>query len=270
MHNYWFQESKLDSIYLTFSVEKPEKSDLISWKKMGICGLSVTIPHKEWAFQVADFRDSGAENMKAANTLIFKEDGIHAYNTDGFGAVQAVQNFDRKLISQKSTKDILILGTGGSARGISFSIAEELKKSKSGQKIFISGRSPEKAEALCKDLNQIFPGSSYPLPLFELQVSEPDYLGLIIHTTNLGMKGMSQEAILPQTFFAEDMVLFDIVYNPRETKLIKEAKKSKTKIIYGIDMLLFQGVRQFELFTGRKPSKTQIDSMGKRLKQALK
>lgn len=262
LHNELYATLGIPAIYLSFPVQNPTKEDIISLYKFGVRGLSVTIPHKEWAFKIADFHDPTAEQMKASNTLVLREDGIHAYNTDGMGAVQAITEKDSDLLNTNLEGDILILGSGGSARGIGFAILEEFKKQNPSKPlskhIILSARNQSTALPLVEEMNAYLPNSTYFLPLDKIKESQPQYIELVIHTTNLGMKGQDPGSILPQEFLNSDMTVFDIVYNPEQTSLIQSAKKAKCEIIYGIDMLIYQGVRQIELFTNKNPTNKSI------------
>lgn len=270
LHNEIYRKLGINALYQVFPVKNPEKQDLLSMQKMGITGLSVTIPYKEWAFSIADEHDASAIPMKSCNTLLLEKDRIIGYNTDGLGALESIRIADKKLLDSPKTGDILILGSGGSARGIGFAILYHWKEQNNPtlrKKIFLSARNFEKADKLLKDMNEYLPGSSYFIPLEEMQKSQPQFIDLVIHTTPMGMLGKEQTSLLPTSFFRSGMTLFDIVYNPLKTDLVRIAKKQGCKIIPGIDMLLYQGAEQVRLFTG---SSTKPKLLGKIRKLLIK
>jgi shikimate dehydrogenase len=253
IHNGLYKEYNLEYIYLVLEKEKPTKKILLQNDSISFDGLSVTIPHKEWAFKNADFKDEASQIMKASNTLFKKEDKIYAYNTDGMGAVRAILEYSPFVFN--SEKDILILGSGGSARGISYSI---LKQGLSKNKICISARNSKTSTSLVKDLNKIQKDKAYTIPLEELK---ENHFGLIIHTTPMGMKGKETGSILELDFLHKENILFDIVYNPLETELVKLAKLKGCKIIPGYEMLIYQAMEQFFIFTEIKVTEKQIEKV---------
>jgi len=261
IHNTLFQFYKYNGVYLVFEKEKPDTKFLKSLKSIGVKGLSVTIPHKEWAYKIAREKDFISSTMKASNTLVLKNDVIKAYNTDGPGAWNAVKN-----IVGKNSGNILILGSGGSASGIAFSIAQVLPKNK---RIFISARNYKTSASLVKKINSIKNNTAEFIALEGIQKYSPA-ISLVIHTTPLGMKGKENRALLPATFFHKGQFLFDIVYNPLETELVKNAQKGGASIIPGYEMLLNQAYLQFELFTGIKPEKKGMEIVTTELLKFLK
>ncbi|WCL50383.1 shikimate dehydrogenase family protein [Leptospira sp. GIMC2001] len=278
LHNGLFQDHRMNRVYMVFPIENPTKDELLTLNRYGLRGLSVTIPYKEWAYQIADILDPTAERMGAANTLLFTDKGIVAYNTDGIGALESILNKNPKLVEQSESGDILILGYGGSARGIAFAILDYMmQKSKPDmngssidkgiiqKKIFIAGRDPIKAENLIQDLRKFSHLLIDFIPLEKIEPNSLDNVKLLIHTTPAGMKNNSIENIIPNNCIHSSMTVFDIVYNPKKTNLLIAAKKKSAKIIYGLDMLLYQGMRQFELFTGVSPTKKDIRKSKQRL-----
>lgn len=276
LHNGIYQAMGIPASYHVFQIHEPKKEDILRLHAFGLRGLSVTIPHKEWAFRIADSCDPSATRMKSANTLLVHEGRIEAYNTDGLGALQSILAHDKDLLDPFREGDILILGSGGSARGIGFAILEyflqilEAHPGKSlAKNIVLSARNTGSALALAQEMNQYLPQSTYFIPLSEMQANQPQYVELLIHTTSVGMKGQETECLLPSSSLHPDMTVFDIVYNPHKTLLIRQAKKLGCDIIYGIDMLVYQGVRQIELFTGESPRPKLIRKIKKEMMDRL-
>lgn len=251
IHNSLMNEYNCNGIYLAFELEKPDKEILNNMIKLGFKGLSVTIPHKEWAYKIADEHDFISDTMKSSNTLILEKDVIKAYNTDGPGALDAIKEYTGDLLFNRSSGNVLILGSGGSAKGISFSLMENSSPDKI---IFISARNDKTGIDLVKKINRYKKNKAEFIPLDKIE-KETKHISLIIQTTPVGMKKKipaktADELLLKPSFFSKEQFLFDIVYNPLQTPLVKAALKNGAKTIPGYEMLLNQAYRQFNLFTG--------------------
>jgi shikimate dehydrogenase len=267
IHNTLFNEYGLNAVYLVFERESPDKYSLLKAKEsiIRLQGLSVTIPHKEWAFQISDECDETGQIMQASNTLILNSEGvIHSFNTDGFGAVRAIEDVKRNFFST-TKKDILILGSGGSARGICY----EIQRRGFAGKIVIAARNEVTAKAIVNILNSTKPLAAEYVPLEKIQ-EESKRFALIIQTTSVGMKGKENSSILPESFFQPEHIVFDIIYNPIRTPFILAAMKAGSKIIPGYEMLLYQAMEQFKLFTGITVSPRNIKLIRKLLEEKLR
>jgi shikimate dehydrogenase len=264
IHNTLFSEYKQNAIYLVFEKEYPDKFTLFKEKRLiKIYGLSVTIPHKEWAFTISDECDETGKAMESANTLIVNSEGsIQSHNTDGIGAVKAILEAKKNFLS--ITKDVLILGSGGSARGISYA----LLKSGFINKIVIGARNEEKGKQIVSSLNLVKPLSSEYLSIEEV-IKQKKRFYLIINTTPVGMKGINELPILPEDFFSKTQLIFDIVYNPTKTPMVLAGIKAGAKIIPGYEMLLYQAMEQFKLFSGIIPSSKHVNQVRKLLESKL-
>jgi shikimate dehydrogenase len=244
LHQKLFDRYKVNSTYLVFpynpSFSLPQFREISRW---GIRGLSVTIPFKEYAFESSDIRDPLSEKMKSSNTLIFNNDKIYSYNTDGPGAIQAIKRYEPSILKEKAK--IMILGSGGSARGIAFPLLESIKES--GSKVFITSRNQVKGQDLMRDLLSYFPDSVEWVD-WESKADLSLDMDLLIQTTPMGMKGNEQSSPIPKEKINSNSIIFDIVYNPQITPLVQNALDRKCKIIPGISMLVYQGILQFSLF----------------------
>lgn len=268
IHNTLFQLANYDGVYLVFEKKDWPAVGLGPLQTMGICGLSVTIPFKEWAFQSADEACTASKTMKASNTLLFESGKVYAKNTDGEGALKSILVQDKSLLQADDSSQVLLLGSGGSAKGILFSIVEYINKQKKPvhKKIRILARN---AIAVQEMIDSLDAGNLIqPISLDEAY-EESKNISLVIHTTPVGMKGMGGEPLLGKDFFHKQMTLFDIVYNPLETALVKLAKKKRCRIIPGYSMLLYQGIRQFEYFTKIEPKQKWIHTIDKLLLKKL-
>ncbi|MCE9501552.1 MAG: shikimate dehydrogenase, partial [Leptospira sp.] len=191
--------------------------------------------------------------------------GIHAFNTDGYGAVKSIEESGIGFFEKKKG-DVLILGSGGSARGISYAL---LKKNLGEKNIIISSRNSATGQSLANDLNSIESAKTQFIPLTEIE-KEKNRFSLVINTTPVGMKGNLSGSLLPENFFSKKTTLFDIVYNPFATDLVKSAKKAGSVIIPGYEMLIHQAMKQFFLFTGIKVNRKYIVRVRKKILKALK
>ncbi|TGM23985.1 shikimate dehydrogenase family protein [Leptospira meyeri] len=249
IHNTLFQLSGYDGVYLVFENQRWKEIGLRPLMDLGVRGVSVTIPYKEWAYSQANIVCKASQTMGSSNTLLLRE-GIEAVNTDGTGAVRSILQADPNLLDPHQEKQILVLGSGGSAKGILFSIAESLQKNATKGKIQRKVNILARNEVATKEILFSLGNPEWlGVTTKETSMEEAENYDLIIHTTPVGMKGFSGEPLLNSDFFTKKHTLFDIVYNPLETELVKQAKKKKAEIIPGYHMLLYQGIRQFELFT---------------------
>jgi shikimate dehydrogenase len=232
MHNSAFEALGLNKAYVPFPATNVEKA-LAGCRALGVRGLSVTIPHKETVLAHIDSIDPVAEKIGAVNTLVFDEDKkIHGLNTDWIGANRALAD---KLDLQG--KRILLLGAGGSAKAIGFGLLE------AGAQVTLASRTQSRLETLADILQ------CDSLPLAEIDCVQADVL---VNATSVGMKLIGDVSLVPSACLANFQVVMDIVYSPLETKLLREAKSGGCEVINGLSMLLYQGVAQFEAWTGEE------------------
>ncbi len=250
LHNRGFRHHRLNSIYVPFPVEKTDRNIKKNLLKIGISGLSVTIPHKKWVAEVADQKDRLTKYCHAANTIINKENRWHAYNTDGKGALMAMES----ILGDLSQKNFLLIGYGGAATAVAHSLLlEGLPNS-----LFISGRDVKKKLLFVNSLRKAHPAYQTAIKTVEEKDLNPDEVDIIIHTTSIGMRGGPQGMPLSEKFIQKKHGIFDIVYTPKKTLLLDHARKKGAKIVPGFLMLLEQAYLQFELFTGKKPPQKKM------------
>jgi shikimate dehydrogenase len=260
MHNAVFSALRMDCIYHAFNVksEKLEKA-ILGANAMGFGGLNLTVPLKERALKLDCIKpDPLAESIGAINTVVFGKAGkIIGYNTDGLGAKQALLD---AAVEIKGSK-IVIAGAGGASRAIVFQLAAD------GADITVINRTEKKAIELARDIS----GAS-----LERKIKGAGLLGLkdllkeadvLINTTTLGMHPNSEDSIATAKELHPELTVFDIVYNPLETKLLKEAKSVGAKTVSGISVLVYQGAEAFRLWTGIEPP---VEIMKKAVLEALK
>jgi shikimate dehydrogenase len=234
----------LDFVFLAFNVKAEELEAAIQGLKvLGIHGLNVTMPHKMKVISYLGELDPTVKFLGSANTIVNKKGKLFGFNTDGIGAVRALQGNDVDLASS----NVLLLGAGGAGRSIALSIAEQARG------LVILNRDIEKARRLELDLKMKFSkniiGKSLSAISIKKYLKESDVL---INATNVGMKPNQFQSIVDSSLLTSNLAVMDIVYNPVETKLLTDAKKTGARTINGIDMLIHQGAVSFELWTGQK------------------
>jgi shikimate dehydrogenase len=239
MHNAAFSHEHYDAVYLAFEVDSIEKA-IQAMRTLPIRGSSITYPYKTDVLPLLDVIDETARRIGAVNTIMNKDGVLTGYNTDGFGACSALLDVTKSLAGKK----VLILGSGGASRSISFSLLEQ----KAG--ITIASRMGNSQDTLMTALRTYFKEAG-SCNINSLTCEECAAYDIIINCTPLGMKESDQLPI-PASFITSRHILFDIIYHPAETPLIKAAKANGAQILYGIEMLVHQGARQFEIWTGKK------------------
>ena len=256
MHNAAFDELGMDYAYVAFDVNpKNLQSAIEGAKSLNIRGFNVTIPHKIEVMQFLDEIDEVASLIGAVNTIDFKN--LKGYNTDGIGAVKAIEE-----VSSIKNKNVVVAGAGGASRAISFYLAKY-----GAESLTILNRNVDKAQGLAGDvsdsglINDVNAGSISEIGRY---LANAD---ILVDTTPIGMHPNIDDAPIALVGdMHEDLVVFDAVYNPNETVLLKEAIKAGAKPVHGIKMLLYQGAESFRIWTGRD---APVDAMEKALKDTL-
>lgn len=240
MQNAAFKASMIDAVYLAFEVKNIENA-LLAMKSLNIRGASVTIPFKIDVIDHLDEVDSLALEIGSVNTLHNVNGRIIGYNTDGYGAVDALINNNIQI----KDSNILIIGNGGSARAIAFTLIMQ------GANIFIAGRNAERIKPLVHDLRKKKPEIEYCL-IKDISLDFIKQIDIIINTTSVGMTPNIDNTPIDTDLIYSRHTIFDIVYSPNMTKLLLAGSDKNCKIVRGIEMLINQGARQFEIWTGKK------------------
>jgi shikimate dehydrogenase len=245
MHNAAFQQLKMDYVYVPFHVKRGNLGPAIDGaRSMGIKGLNITIPHKREVINYLDEIGQAAQLIGAVNTLKFNKNTLTGFNTDGVGAVKAIEE-----VTPVKGKKIIIMGAGGAARAISF----QLLISGAGE-VLIANRTRENACKLTAEFGKNFAASVGCLGLDDRLVGELKDTDVLINTTPVGMHPHEdQKPIVTSDMMHRDLVVNDIVYNPLKTALLKEAQKAGAKTISGTKMLIYQGLESFRIWTGITP-----------------
>jgi 3-dehydroquinate dehydratase/shikimate dehydrogenase len=229
VHNRAFQAQRLDAVYLPFFVKPPQLKDFFALADgLPVAGFSVTIPHKQKVLRYLDVVDPLARRIGAVNTVWKKAGKWRGTNTD---AAAVTIPLSRHLRLSKSS--ILVIGNGGAARGAAYSLMD------SGAKVFLVGRNPDRVRSLSKAC-----GAE---PLLREQLDKRKF-DAVVHATPLGMFPRTEGCFFPGAIPAE--LVFDMVYNPVETTLLRRAAQQGLTVISGLQMFLEQAARQFEIWTG--------------------
>lgn len=250
MHNDLFELYSIDANYVPFHVKPENLEDAVKgFKAINLSGLSITVPHKTAIMPLLDEIDPLAEAIGAVNTLVNDQGRFIGYNTDGLGYLRGI----KKEVPLFTDKNMLLIGAGGAARAIYFTMAQAGLKN-----IDIANRTLSQAEYLVG--NCPFPKNSEVLSLkdAEEQLSKYDF---IVQTTSIGMhpdvdsSPISVDNLKPTAFVS------DIIYTPLETKLLRDAKQKGARIQNGIPMFAYQGALQFEMWTGIFPDTDRMESV---------
>ena len=229
VHNRALQARRIEAIYLPFLVGALQLKDFFSLaENLPLQGFSVTIPHKQRIIRYLDTLDPLSRRIGAVNTVWRKARKWRGTNTDIDGVRIPLE---QRLRLSKAT--VLVAGNGGAARAAAFALSD------AGAKISITGRNPDRIRALAKAC-----GGEAVMP-DQLANARFDVL---VHATPLGMWPHADECFFEGTIPAQ--IVFDLVYNPAETVLLRRAAEQGCEVIPGVEMFIEQAARQFEIFTG--------------------
>jgi shikimate dehydrogenase len=243
IHNAAYLALDLDYIYVAFEVSDL-KSAVAGFQALGnFRGLSVTIPHKIEVMKYMDIIDPVDRSIGAINTVICEKDQLIGLGTDGPGALKALEDGNVIL----DGKNILIIGSGGVARAITFTLARNADPAA----LSLLDINMELLQNLSSDLkaNTIIPIHSAKFTSESL-AEAMQWADIIVHCTSVGMHPKEDQSLVPADMFRPGQIVFDVVYTPLETKLLADAKARGLQVISGAEMFINQAVLQFEKFTG--------------------
>lgn len=251
MYNYSFDRLGLDYAYLAFDIKEEETAEAIrALRLLNVRGFNVTMPCKTAAVAYCDSLSKAAELIGAVNTVVNEGGKLIGHNTDGLGWVRNCREHGFEIRDKKMT----IVGSGGAATAIEITAALEGLKEMS---IFAMKDSFfANAQATVEKIRANIPDCTVNLydlsdrEVFYREIADSD---IFTNATRVGMKPMDDQSVIDDpAAFRKDLVVSDVVYNPRETKLLSEAAAAGCKTISGIGMLLWQGVEAFHLYTGKE------------------
>lgn len=252
MMNAAFVELGIEASYLAFDIDTPEE-DLSTLHRLGVSGLSVTLPHKKIAFDLVKPSDKTAVAIGAVNTLKRTETGWEGRNTDWIGAVKAIER-----ITPIHDSRALVLGAGGAARAVVYGLTRR------GASVTIVNRGRERGLDLAEEFGCAF------MTLDE--ISRPgagEAFDLVAQCTSVGLDLTNPLDLVPADFFHDRMTVMDSVYKPLLTPFIESALKKGATIVPGHDMLLFQGVAQLEWWLERPVPDSCVAAMHASLVEIL-
>lgn len=259
-----FDYYQLDIRYESWEVEPSQLETVIGrLRQSSFLGANITIPYKEMVMPLLDELDELAVQIGALNTIVNRDGRLFGYNTDAPAFIRALRQ-DGEF--EPRDKRVVLLGAGGVARAASFALIKE-----GVRWLTVANRTLGRAERLANSLRReasLDTGVAV-LPWEELRSSKAlSYGDLLINCTSLGMKHsrMEDKTPLRARSIPKDALVYDLVYNPLETPLLREAKKAGAKVLGGLAMLVYQGAGSFELWVGKE---APVDIMLKRAREAL-
>jgi shikimate dehydrogenase len=244
IHNAAFQKLGLNVVYLAFRVEAIGDA-IKGLRALGnFRGASVTIPHKVTAVPFLDSVEPTARHIGAINTIVAAEGTLTGHNTDASGALRALREGGVEL----KGRHVVMLGSGGAARAIAFALGGETGI----ERLTLLGIDDQERAALARDLQPKTGMAVQESRLDEgaLRKILPD-THVLIHCTPMGMSPNVNEAAVPPALLHAGLTVMDIVYNPRDTRLLRDAKAAGCRVIPGLEMFLHQAAAQFELWTNQ-------------------
>ncbi|MBV6392326.1 MAG: Shikimate dehydrogenase (NADP(+)) [Anaerolineales bacterium] len=250
IHSAALKSCGLAGDYSLFPIHPDDKQslrDLLARVRSGdIRGLNVTIPHKQSVVEFMDDLTPTAQAIGAVNALFMRESKLIGDNTDapGFLADLKKEIGDWRL---EIGRTALVLGAGGSARAVVYALLND------GWNVTLTARRIEQARQLAQSV------ASYRLQVASYETLQPEAFNLLVNTTPLGMTPNIDQSPLPENILLpKDIMIYDLVYNPRETKLVRDAKAQGCRAATGIGMLIEQAALAFELWTGHTPPRTAL------------
>jgi len=253
MHNAAADALGLNWIYVPLPVHSQDlQTAVLGMSALGFRGINVTVPHKQTVMPLLDSIEESAKIIGAVNTIVVsrkspgQEDNWHlaGHNTDWLGFLADLESLQVEI----NQRDCLVLGAGGSARAIVYSLAQ------AGANVHVLARRIDQARQLAIDFESVAPVQADSLAALSSLITRLK-APLIINTTPLGMDPTVENTVWPDSQpFPEGTFVYDLVYNPLETRLMQQAQAAGCRTANGLGMLLHQGAIAFELWTGRKPS----------------
>ena len=248
IHNDAFGTEKIEAVYHHFHVTPENLEDAVrGLKAIGASGFNVTVPHKTAIMPFLDEIDELAEAIGAVNTVVNKNGRFIGYNTDGRGFFKSLCD---ELSGDLTAKKTLVVGAGGAARAIYFTLVKEGVKH-----VDIANRTVERARELISDCPYDKESNALSIAKAEESLSQYD---LIIQTTSIGMSPKVDQTPLKLDGLKPDAFVSDIIYNPLQTKILREAKGKGAKTQNGLGMFVNQAAIAFEIWTGAMPDTARM------------
>jgi shikimate dehydrogenase len=244
MHNAAFAALDMNWVYLAFHVDPQQlRSALVGASDMGLVGINLTVPHKVLALDCVDDIDAEARNLGAVNTISLEKGKLRGFNTDGYGFLKAIkEDFN---LSVKG-KRVLVLGAGGAGRGIAVKCALD-----GAAKVIVANRTLARIEPIAREIR----GTKSEFLALTLTAEEIrkviHEVDLVVNATSVGLEEHDSLG-LGADLFSPRLHVYDTIYRPAETELLRIAESAGAKVANGLSMLLHQGAKSFEIWTKRK------------------
>lgn len=256
MHNIFLEQCDINGVYLAFAVESQHVGDVLrGMHGMGVAGCNVTIPHKETVIPYLCGMSKAAEACGAVNTLIYTPEGYYGDNTDGAGLLAALEANNGWTAAGQQ---VLIVGAGGAAKGVAVAMALQ-----GAEKICIANRTVGKAQHLAAQIAGLSSTCTEAISMDALQdaVLYQQY-STIVNTTSVGMSPNVDDRIpVAVEHLTKEHLVVDLIYNPLETRLLREAKAQGAQTASGLGMFIYQGILSFEKWNGVRPDAGNIEAM---------
>ncbi|MCK6075344.1 shikimate dehydrogenase [Paenibacillus silvae] len=242
MHNAALQAAGVEGMYMPLHVKPDQLQAAVRGiTALGYRGVNVTIPHKEQVMQYLDVIDESARLIGAVNTIVNDNGTLTGYNTDGMGYVRSLKE---EAVPQIEGKRIAVLGAGGAARGVIYALALEKP-----EQISILNRTADRAAALAEDLRSYSLGDISGSGMHEAQAVLAD-ADIVINTTAAGMHPHVHDLPVDPAWIREGAAVSDLIYNPLETRMLRESRMRGCTVHGGLGMFIYQGAIAFEHWLG--------------------
>jgi shikimate dehydrogenase len=251
IHRAALKACELEGNYSLFPIRPEHKQgleDVLGRVRAGeIHGLNITIPHKQNVIPLLDELTPTAQAIGAVNTMYLRENKLIGDNTDAAGFLSDLKRFLATATHQRKELNAVVLGAGGSARAVVYALVND------GWGVTIASRRVEQAQELAAKIEGI------KVEEFNLQTLQLSNFQLVVNTTPVGMSPNTDQSALPENMIVPNNILiYDLVYNPRETKLVSDARAKGLSATTGLGMLIEQAALAFELWTGCNPPREKL------------
>lgn len=253
--NYFINLKNINALYMPLKISPDSLENSLALLKDNFAGFNVTIPHKENIIKYLDEVDPLALEYGAVNTVKVLDGRLIGYNTDGIGFTKSIENLNVSL----QGKDVLLLGAGGAAKVIAAEII------RLGGNLTIANRNVNRASIVKKDLESIYSSFIEVVDLKQITKS----FDIIINSTSVGMHPNIDEMPIQTSILQGAELVYDLIYNPFETRLLKTGREFGAKVINGLPMLIYQGLKSFEIWTGEKASPAEEEDIYELLKNRM-
>jgi shikimate dehydrogenase len=245
LHNTAFEALKLPLVYVAHDVEPAQLPQAFAGARaMGYRGLSITMPHKVAALSLVDEVDEMAKAIGCINTVVNHDGRLAGSNADGLGALHAL----RRVGADPTGRRVLMLGSGGAARALAITIGLQTKPAE----LIILGAIEDELMRLARDVTERTGCKVTAEMLNDTSLhTELNKAQILLHCTPVGMRPDSERTLVPPQLLRSELMVFDAVYNPRQTLLLRNATAAGCRVIEGTEMFLGQAMLQFEAWTGK-------------------